>query len=49
VRQQLLGHDFTDITDGGLGYQTGKEIDNPLKAWLEDRGLGDIPMIVRED
>jgi ectoine hydroxylase-related dioxygenase (phytanoyl-CoA dioxygenase family) len=49
VRQQLLGHDFTDITDGGLGYQTGKDIDNPLKAWLEDRGLGDIPMIVPED
>jgi ectoine hydroxylase len=46
VRKQLLGFDFTDITDGGLGYQQPSEADIPLRAWLAERGLGDIPLTV---
>jgi ectoine hydroxylase len=46
VRKQLLGFDFTDILDGGLGYQQPSEVDIPLRAWLADRGLTDVPLIV---
>jgi ectoine hydroxylase len=46
VRKQLLGFDFTDITDGGLGYQQPSEVDIPLRSWLAERGLRDIPLTV---
>jgi ectoine hydroxylase len=43
VRKQLLGFDFSDIEDGGLGYQQGRdEIDMPLRAWLTQRGITDV-------
>jgi ectoine hydroxylase len=43
VRKQLLGYDFSDIEDGGLGYQQGRdEIDMPLRAWLLARGVTDV-------
>jgi ectoine hydroxylase-related dioxygenase (phytanoyl-CoA dioxygenase family) len=48
VRQQLLGHDFSDISDGGLGYFNGAPEDNPLKAWLADRGLPHVPALTTE-
>jgi ectoine hydroxylase len=48
VRKQLLGFDFTDILDGGLGYQQPHDIDIPLRGWLAGRGLTDIPLIAPE-
>ena len=43
VRKQLLGYDFSDIEDGGLGYQQGRdELDMPLRAWLLQRGVTDV-------
>ncbi|HET7121418.1 MAG TPA: phytanoyl-CoA dioxygenase family protein [Solirubrobacterales bacterium] len=43
VRKQLLGYDFSNIEEGGLGYQQGEdEIDMPLRAWLEERGITDV-------
>jgi ectoine hydroxylase-related dioxygenase (phytanoyl-CoA dioxygenase family) len=48
VRRQLLGYDFSDIYDGDLGYQQPTESDTPLKGWLADRGLGDIPLMMPE-
>jgi ectoine hydroxylase len=49
VRKQLLGYDFSNIEDGNVGYQEpNTERDTPLKAWLADRGLTDIPMMTTE-
>lgn len=49
VLKQLLGYDFTNIEDGYVGYQEPKtEVDTPLKGWLADRGLPDIPMMTEE-
>ncbi|HLH99867.1 MAG TPA: phytanoyl-CoA dioxygenase family protein [Acidimicrobiales bacterium] len=49
VRRQLLGYSFTSIEDGHVGYQEpNTEVDTPLKAWLAERGLTDVPMMTRE-
>lgn len=49
VRRQLLGYDFTSIEDGHVGYQEpNTDVDTPLKAWLEERGLSDVPMMTLE-
>jgi ectoine hydroxylase len=46
VRKQLLGYSFTDVNKGYLGWGMPKDIDNPLKAWAKEKGLGDLPMTV---
>jgi ectoine hydroxylase len=49
VRKQLLGYDFTNIEQGHVGYQEpNTNVDTPLKAWLAERGLTDIPMMTTE-
>lgn len=49
VLKQLLGYDFTNIEDGYVGYQEPKnEVDTPLKSWLAERGLSDVPMMTDE-
>ncbi len=48
VRKQLLGYDFSGIEDGYVGYQEPHEIDTPLKAWLAERGLTDVPNMTDE-
>lgn len=45
VRRQLLGHDFTSIEDGDLGYQQPSPVDAPLKGWMAERGW-DVPALV---
>lgn len=49
VRKQLLGYDFHNIEDGYVGYQEpNTDVDTPLRAWLADRGLTDIPRMTTE-
>ena len=48
VLKQLLGYDFTNIEDGYVGYQEPHEVDTPLKSWLAERGLPDIPLMTEE-
>jgi phytanoyl-CoA dioxygenase PhyH len=48
VRKQLLGYSFTDIEDGYVGYQEPHDVDVPLKLWLAERGLTDVPPMTRE-
>ena len=49
VLQQLLGFDFSDIEDGYVGYQEPRaDVDTPLKQWLAERGLTDVPSM-RDD
>lgn len=49
VRRQLLGYDFTGVEDGYVGYQEpNPALDTPLLAWLQARGLGDLPGTVPE-
>ena len=48
VRKQLLGYDFTDIEDGYVGYQEPHDVDTPLRSWLAERGLTDIPGMTDE-
>jgi Phytanoyl-CoA dioxygenase (PhyH) len=48
VRKQLLGYDFTDIEDGYVGYQEPGKIDTPLRAWLAEHGLPDVPLMTDE-
>lgn len=49
VLKQLLGYDFTDIEDGYVGYQEPHDVDTPLRAWLADRGLPDVPLMTDEN
>jgi hypothetical protein len=49
VLKQLLGYDFSDIEDGYVGYQEPKGPDTPLKDWLAERGLPDIPQMTDEN
>lgn len=49
VRKQLLGFPFTDIEDGYVGFQEPSEADTPLKSWLAERGLNDVPLIADEN
>jgi hypothetical protein len=48
LRKQLLGYSFTDVNEGFLGYVLPNDVDVPLKAWLEERGLGHLPQVVGE-
>lgn len=48
VRRQLLGYSFTEIEDGYVGYQEPHEVDTPLRAWLAERGLPDVPQMMPE-
>lgn len=48
VRKQLLGYDFTSIEDGYVGYQEPHDVDTPLRAWLAEQGLPDVPSMTTE-
>lgn len=48
VLKQLLGYDFTDVEDGYVGFHEPHDVDTPLKFWLAERGLTDIPPIAPE-
>lgn len=48
VRKQLLGYDFTNIEDGYVGYQEPHDRDTPLRAWLAEQGLPDVPSMTIE-
>jgi ectoine hydroxylase len=49
VRRQLLGYDFHNIEDGWVGYQEpDTDEDTPLRAWLTERGLTDIPQVAED-
>lgn len=48
VLKQLLGYDFSDIEDGNVGYQEPKDTDTPLRFWLAERGLPEVPQMTEE-
>jgi ectoine hydroxylase len=49
VRKQLLGYDLHNIEDGWVSYQEPRtDKDTPLRAWLAERGLTDIPQMAED-